>query len=229
MPLNEAMTDEPPHPGAGDLLDRWPLPDAPALAHELRAAYADPARGYHDVVHLAEVLARLDELRAAGVDFPDLPVRLAAWFHDSVYDGERDAEERSAAWAEDALVDLVSEEVRAEVARLVRLTETHRPASDDPAGCALSDADLAILAAPPARYAAYVAAVRAEYAHLDDETFRAGRRAVLAGLAAKPELFHTAVARERWEDAARANLTRELAELAPAEAHPEGAAVRQVG
>lgn len=209
-----AMTDEPPHPEPADLLARWPLPDAPALAAELHAAYADPARGYHDVVHLTEVLDRLEELRAAGVAYPELPVRLAAWFHDSVYDGERDAEERSAAWAEDALVGLVADEVRSEVARLVRLTETHRPEADDAAGCALSDADLAILAAPPARYAAYVAAVRAEYAHLDDATFRAGRRAVLEGLAAKPELFHTPVARARWEDAARANLTRELAELA---------------
>lgn len=210
------MTDDPPHPEPADLLDRWPLPDAPALAAELYAAYADPARGYHDVVHLGEVLDRLEELRSAGVDFPDLAVRLAAWFHDSVYDGERDAEERSAAWAEDALVDLVPDEVRHEVARLVRLTETHRPEDDDAAGCALSDADLAILAAPPPRYAAYVAAVRREYAHLDDATFRAGRRAVLEGLDAKPQLFHTPAARARWEEAARTNLTRELTELTPA-------------
>ena len=111
----------------------------------------------------------------------------------------------------------------------MRLTETHRPEADDAAGCALSDADLAILAAPPARYAAYVAAVRAEYAHLDDTTFRAGRRAVLAGLAAKPELFHTPVARARWEEAARANLTRELAELAELVDEPDGADARHAG
>jgi predicted metal-dependent HD superfamily phosphohydrolase len=196
-----------------DLSDRWPLPDSPALRDELLAAYADPARGYHDTQHLTEVLDRLDELAAAGTPYDVAPVLLAAWFHDAVYDGERDAEERSAAWAEDALPGLVAPEVVAEVVRLVRITETHRPVDDDSSGCALSDADLAILAAPADRYASYTAAVRREYARLDDEVFRAGRAQVLGALAEKRPLFHTAYARERWEAPARANLERELAAL----------------
>jgi len=101
----------------------------------------------------------------------------------------------------------------AEVARLVRLTETHRPDNSDPNGCALSDADLGILAAPAERYATYVAAVRAEYAHLDDATFTAGRRAVLSDLLTKPRLFHTTYAFDHWETAARANASAELAVL----------------
>jgi predicted metal-dependent HD superfamily phosphohydrolase len=101
----------------------------------------------------------------------------------------------------------------AEVARLVRLTETHRPADDDANGCALSDADLAILAAPPERYEEYAADVRREYAHVPDDEFRAGRAAILRDLLAKPNLFHTAYAREHWEAPARANVARELAAL----------------
>ena len=100
------------------------------------------------------------------------------------------------------------------MARLVRLTETHQPDDADPNGCALSDADLAILAAPQDRYDEYVAAVRREYAHLPDDVFDAGRAAVLGALAGKPHLFHTAYAREHWEAPARANLERELAALA---------------
>ncbi len=196
-----------------DLADHWPLPDAADLRDLVVAAYADPARGYHDTEHLASVLARLDELAAAGVGFDRLPVLLAAWFHDAVYDGERDAEERSAAWAEDALPAHLDPAVVAEVARLVRLTETHDPAAGDRNGCALSDADLAILASPREQYDAYAAAVRVEYAHLDEETFRQGRAAVLAQLAAKPRLFRTDYASVRWEDPARANLERELAAL----------------
>ena len=196
-----------------DPADHWPLSDAPELREELRAAYADPSRGYHDEQHLTEVLRRLVELAEAGVAYDPAPVLLAAWFHDAVYDGERDAEERSAAWAEHALADLVDAAVVAEVARLVRLTETHDPADDDVNGCALSDADLAILAAPAERYDAYSAAVRVEYAHLDDATFRTGRAQVLQGLAGKERLYRTAYARERWEHPARANLARELAGL----------------
>ena len=93
------------------------------------------------------------------------------------------------------------------------MTETHEPAEDDVAGCALSDADLAILAAPATRYAAYVRSVREEYAHLDEDAFALGRAQVLEHLAEKPTLFHTEPARAAWESAARANLASELGDL----------------
>jgi predicted metal-dependent HD superfamily phosphohydrolase len=192
-----------------DPAERWPLTDLPEVRDALLAAYADPGRGYHDSRHLTEVLDRLDEL-APGVPFDRTVVALAAWFHDAVYDGERDAEERSAVWAEEALAGTPYAD---EVARLVRLTETHDAAADDPAGQALCDADLAILASAPERYDAYVAGVRREFAHLSGADFAAGRTAVLHGLAGRGALFHTAYGRRHWEPAARANLARELGSL----------------
>lgn len=188
------------------LEDRWPLPDAEDVRDALLAAYAHPSRGYHDTLHLTEVLDRLDELPGGDA----VAVRLAAWFHDGVYDGQPGAEERSAQWAERVLPAAYAEEV----ARLVRMTAHHRPADDDAGGCALSDADLAILAAPRERYETYAAGVGADFAHVPDADFRAGRRAVLQDLAGKPHLFHSARARELWELAARANLEREISELA---------------
>ena len=195
------------------LIAAWPLADGHAVRDSLVDAYADPTRGYHDTQHLAEVLARLDELAEHGTAFDRVPVQLAAWFHDAIYDGERDAEERSAAWAEDALTDLADPAVVAEAARLVRMTETHRPDSSDANGCALSDGDLAILAAPPQRYDDYVVNVRREYSHLPDDVFDAGRASVLRDLLAKPRLFHTPYALAHWEDAARANMEAELTRL----------------
>jgi predicted metal-dependent HD superfamily phosphohydrolase len=142
-------------------------------------------------------------------------VLLAAWFHDAVHDGDAAAEDRSAAWAEHELPALgLGDETVAEVARLVRLTETHRPADDDANGCVLSDADLAILAASSQRYAEYAADVRREYAHVPDEVFRTGRAAILRDLLAKPHLFHTTWARTHWESPARANVEAELVRLA---------------
>jgi len=197
----------------GSPADHWPLTTGNEVRDELLQAYADPTRGYHDTRHLTEVLNRLAELAEHDTPFERTPVLLAAWFHDAVYDGERDAEERSASWAEDDLPAHTDPATVAETARLVRLTETHRPADDDANGCALSDADLGILAAPADRYAEYVSAVRAEYAHLPDEVFAKGRRDVLTDLLGKPHLFHTAYGREAWEDAARSNVEDELARL----------------
>ncbi len=189
------------------LAARWPLPEAHDLRDELLRAWDRP--GYHDLLHLAEVLDRLEKLAAGGVEVDPTTVALAAWFHDAVYDGADDDEEQSARWAERALPDPLA----GEVARLVRMTIEHRPAVDDLAGCALSDADLGILAAPVERYDAYVGGVRADFAHVGDDDFRAGRRAVLEDLVAREQLFRTPRARELWEERARVNLERELVTL----------------
>ncbi|MDF9717747.1 hypothetical protein INN71_17605 [Nocardioides sp. ChNu-153] len=184
----------------------WPLPHRADLRDRLLAAYAD-GRGYHDVRHLTEVLERLAELGWAE----DRVVTLAAWFHDAVYDGRPGAEERSAQLAES---ELAGEDVdHHEVARLVRVTADHTTAPGDARGAALCDADLAILAAPAARYAAYVAGVRREYAAVADADFRRGRLAVLEDLAGRPHLFRTAYAREHWEASARRNLAAEIRDL----------------
>lgn len=185
----------------------WPLPDRPDLRDRLLAAYAAPTRGYHDVLHLTEVLDRLDDLGAST----DVEVVLAAWFHDAVYDGHPGAEERSAVLAEKELADAPVD--AAEVARLVRVTADHRPAPGDTRGALLCDADLAILASTPERYAAYTAGVRREYQHVSDQDFAAGRAQVLRDLLAVPSLFRTPLGRERWEAAARSNVGTELARL----------------
>ncbi|HET8604820.1 MAG TPA: hypothetical protein VFM09_12890 [Marmoricola sp.] len=194
-----------------DLARWWPLPDRDDLRERLCAAYDDPARGYHDLRHLAEVLQRIDELVPAGHPTRDA-LLLAAWFHDAVYEGSmaEDNEERSARLAERELAGTPHVD---EVARLVRLTAGHRPADDDLDGQLLCDADLAILAAGPERYDDYTAGVRAEYAAVPERAFREGRRLVLEDLLAKDTLFHTPAARERWEDRARANVLAEIEEL----------------
>lgn len=201
-------------PGARELAQAWPLAASAVgrrVRDELLAAYGAPGRGYHDQRHLGEVLTRLDELTEAGEAFDTVPVQLAAWFHDAVYAGAPDDEERSARLAATELDRAgVPAGVVAEVVRLVLVTAEHRPDEGDVNGAALSDADLAILAAAPGRYAAYLTDVRREYAHLSDDAFAAGRRGVLRRLAEKPSLFHTETARRRWEPAARANLAREL-------------------
>ncbi|MFC4494526.1 hypothetical protein ACFPA8_10325 [Streptomyces ovatisporus] len=179
---------------------------------DLIARWSEPQRHYHDVGHLLAVLDRVDELapHTPGADADT--ARLAAWFHDAVYRPDRsENEERSARLALRALLEAGVGRARTEeVVRLVRLTVTHDPEPGDDDGELLCDADLAVLAGPPARYAEYAAAVRREYAFVPEERFRAGRAGVLRQLLGLPRLFRTTYAQERWENAARRNLTTEL-------------------
>ncbi|MFD3542146.1 hypothetical protein ACFWUQ_21995 [Streptomyces sp. NPDC058662] len=189
--------------------------DTAPYADRLLAAWAEPQRRYHTTAHLADVLARIDVLAPHAAD--PAAVELAAWFHDAVYRPDRsENEERSAALAERALPELGVDAARtAEVARLVRLTVTHDPAPGDTDGEVLCDADLAVLAGAPQAYAAYAAAVRAEYGFVPDEDFRTGRAAVLRQLLDLPRLFRTPYGTAHWEAPARANLAAELAALSP--------------
>ena len=198
------------------LLEPWvealgPGQKVRAAGRDLLVRWAEPHRRYHDLRHLAEVLAALRMLD------PDGPatVLCAAYWHDAVYDpAAADNEQRSALLAADAMGGLgAAPPDIAEVVRLVLLTATHRPEPADDAGALLCDADLAVLGSAPERYLQYAADVREEYAHLGDEAFRRGRAAVLRGLADRTSLFTTASGRRRWERPARENLRAELARL----------------
>ncbi|WP_458244468.1 HD domain-containing protein [Streptomyces sp. MAI_2237] len=191
-------------------------PDPVPYADNLLSRWQEPQRRYHTLAHLVAVLDHVDTLQEYADD-PDA-VRLAAWFHDSVYLPDRsENEERSARLAERALPEAgVPADTAAEVARLVRLTVTHDPADDDRDGQVLCDADLAILASPPTAYAAYTAAVREEYHFVPSDAFRAGRADVLRRLLALPRLFRTPYGQEKWEATARYNLSAELEILSTA-------------
>lgn len=172
--------------------------------------WREPHRRYHTVAHLTAMLS-IVESHAAVV-----PVRLAVWYHDAVYDPRAagDANERaSAALASTELATLgLPAPVVAEVHRLVLLTATHAAEPGDGNAALLCDADLAILASPPGDYDAYARAVREEYAHVPDDAFRVGRAAVLDALLSLPRLYRL---HPEWEEPARTNLARELAVLRP--------------
>jgi predicted metal-dependent HD superfamily phosphohydrolase len=186
--------------------------DVGATGRSVLARWDEPHRRYHTLTHLRGVLAGVDELASYATDTD--AVRLAAWYHDAVYAGRSDDEERSARLAEADLAALgLSPELVAEVARLVRMTVTHDPAPDDRNGAVLSDADLATLASPRMEYMTNGDAVRAEYTRVSDREFAAGRAPMIEALLAAPALYRTPLARERWEQAARENLAAELAML----------------
>ena len=189
------------------------------------ARYAEPHRRYHATEHLAAVLGRITEFAAAAHDL--FLVRLAAFYHDAIYDipiRELTNEEASARLSirELSRAGLEVEDLN-EVARLVRLTATHVPGSRDPNGELLCDADLAVLGGTPQAYARYVEQVTEEYAIVPRLDFVRGRFQVLRNLAGR-DIFRTARGRA-LNERARFNLVAEcrtlVAELLAAGVSPD--------
>jgi predicted metal-dependent HD superfamily phosphohydrolase len=181
---------------------------------ELLARYREPQRQYHGLAHILRVLRTLDELLADVSTDDPAAVRLAAWYHDAIYDpraAEGMNEAASAELAARVLPTLGQPDERvAAVVRLVEATTRHDPDRADEA--VLCDADLAVLATDPGSYSAYANGVRTEYGHLTNEEWRQGRAAVLRALLGRTVLFHTPPMARR-DRAARANMTAELASL----------------
>jgi predicted metal-dependent HD superfamily phosphohydrolase len=186
----------------------------------LLSRWSEPSRHYHNARHLADVLAHVDEL-AEEAHEPDL-VRLAAWYHGAIFDAaERvlqtrhggEDERASAVLARRELSNLgLPERAVSRVADLVTALDRHLPKPGDDDCAVLSDADLAMLAAEPQRYRAYLADIRAEYAHVPEEEFARTRVAILQHLRQRPRLFSSPLGR-LWEEPARQNLDAEFQRL----------------
>ena len=93
----------------------------------------------------------------------------------------------------------------------VKSSHAHGPANGDLAH--FLDADLMILAAPPATYAEYARKVRLEYAHVPTAQFAAARAEVLSAYLAADCIYLTPEAADEYEAVARANLTAEIVRL----------------
>jgi len=175
---------------------------------ELIAAYTAPGRHYHNLQHIEDCLGAL-----AGVDLSSAEREIlteAIWWHDVVYDATRsDNEELSARLAEQH----VRSDLAQEVGRLIRLTKSHQVEPGDRLGAILISIDLSILGAEPARYDAYAAAIRKEYAHVEENDYHNGRSRVLSQFAARPVIFPDAAFAGTYDRQARENLARELASL----------------
>jgi predicted metal-dependent HD superfamily phosphohydrolase len=187
--------------------------DALVRAH---AAYGSPGRHYHSWEH---VLACVEHLRSVSCENPRA-IFLALVFHDAIYvAGASDNEERSARLAHDVLAaeaSLDGAELAA-VERMILSTKHHLAHVDVVSGdeATLLDIDLSILAAPRESYARYARAIRNEWvpSAASDPAFRIGRLAFLCDMLAAPHVYLTSIARQRWEQAARANMTWEIGEL----------------
>lgn len=180
----------------------------------LMRAYGEPHRHYHTLSHIADLLQLLD--KHGGIADGDA-VTLAIFFHDAVYDPMRqDNEAASATLARKQLMLLgFPQQLTAKVERYILATQhgASVPAARDADLHVLLDLDLSVVAAAPDHYRAYAQAIRHEYASIPDALYQPGRRRVLEGFLARPEIYLTERLRALWEASARQNLASEIAML----------------
>ena len=202
------------------------VPVAPTARDEVIALMSARDRHYHDINHLAQLWHHL-LLYGIGRTVTEAPwQRLIAStiaFHDAIYDPtRRDNETRSADLWRDASPVLEPWEVEW-VAGTILATADHLGAvpelGKDPEAWAarlwVLDLDLSPLAATDGGFDANTAKLRAEYAHLDDAAWNAGRLGFLRTLSRWPLFFRTPVLAAAFEAKARANMARELAGAEP--------------
>ncbi len=166
---------------------------------ELTRRYTDPARSYHNLDHIARMLA------TGGTSLSDAQT-LAVWFHDAVYEpGSGSNEEDSAALAAEMLAGRIGGEVIDEVCGIILDTKSHVPTRES--SKRVIDLDLMGLADPWPAFAETYRAVMAEFVPnaCDEATFIAGNREVFAGFLARERIFHTDWGRP-FEAPARRNL-----------------------
>lgn len=205
--------------GAVDWDRRWnmlwrglELGAPPVGAAAILARWSERHRAYHTVQHLAECLRWLDRVRADAV--APGAVELAVWYHDLVYRPLRGGNEEAS--AEVAIGHLAaagaSPGFRHVVHRLI-LATAHRAPPEPGDAALLVDIDLAILGAPPERFAEYERQIRREYRRVPDRAFRAARARVLGGFRDRARIYATPRFASWLEAAARRNLDAAVAAL----------------
>jgi predicted metal-dependent HD superfamily phosphohydrolase len=179
---------------------------AEAVYADLKRHYAEPARHYHTLRHIRRCLREFDWARGA-VPRPDA-VELAVWCHDVIYvPGARDNEARSAEWFRRWADGRIAFGER--VCEMI-LATTHNDMSTELDDRFAADIDLAVLGDERPRFRQNGARLRAERPDLDDRTYDAYERALLARFLARPRIYQTDVFFARCEARARANLTWRL-------------------
>lgn len=180
---------------------------------DLADFYEGDGRYYHNLHHIQNVLETVELLSPYAQDLP--AIQLAAWFHDAIYDVQRnDNEARSADYAADVLQALgLPAATIAKVAALIRATKHNRACPGDTDCQIILDADLATFASDWETQEAIERAIRQEYAFVPEAAYRQGRQAILQNFLQRDRIYYTEPMYREREAAARENIERSIAAL----------------
>jgi predicted metal-dependent HD superfamily phosphohydrolase len=203
-----------------ELHDQWitdcqNAPGAALALSRLLDRYNEPHRRYHDVRHVTAVVQRVTSL-VQGMFLTETEIsdlRLAAWFHDVIYEPsahDNEAQSTKHASAELGSLGIPSRRTK-RIGALINMTAGHVPS--DTGAAVLLDADLWTLGGSEHDYFVYGGLIREEYSAVSDAQWLIGRARFINTFLGRPRIFHTDTGFAQQESPARHNLALELERL----------------
>jgi predicted metal-dependent HD superfamily phosphohydrolase len=191
-------------------VDRSLQPEIELLFGLLVKEYSKPDRRYHNLNHINHVLTTIDRFKLELHD--PVAVKLAAWFHDFVYNPQAsDNEVQSAELAKELLAAVnISSATIDRIQQLILATQGHQIDSHDADRSIFLDADLAILGTDPTQYQDYARSIRQEYSWVSDTAYQLGRTKVLESFLQRDRLYYTDLLFNELESLARINMQQEI-------------------
>ena len=188
-----------------------PSPPAGAVYAELARLLDGPDRRFHNSSHIADCLARFDEVTALLHDRD--AVEMGIWFHDAIYVPGDPTNERRSAQLFLSLSEGARPLFRRRVCALIMTTKRAVAARGNDRKF-IDDIDLAGFGASWEEFMRHGDLLREEFAAQSDPEYYRGLAAFLAVLRGRPHFFGTDYYRTRYEPKARDNLDRLRASLA---------------
>lgn len=203
---------------ATDIYTIWSATFEKALFKDLKQCfsivtehYANPNRHYHNLNHIENLIAQIQQL-SLSTDDNAILINVAL-FHDVIYKaGRKDNESKSAEFAAYWLSKLNLGPIESLlICNIIRATNTHQ--SSDFLTRLFLDIDLSILGVNEEAYQEYTFQIRKEHNQIPNSLYKIGRKRFLKQMLSREVIFATHEYFEAFENNARKNLKNELINL----------------
>ncbi|KRY38135.1 hypothetical protein T01_9792 [Trichinella spiralis] len=176
-------------------------------------AYNHPLRQYHTLKRIWQLFKYYDQCRHLLSNAK--AVAFSIFFHNICYNPNSNSNEQESAVIfqefadeahyEDAIFDMIVHKnlQKADSLSMFKMEDAYY----------FYDIELAILGSSSSDYADYKSQTRQEYSRMSDEAYRTKRLSVLKTFLQIPNIFHTKLFSEKFEQNARKNICGEVEEL----------------
>jgi predicted metal-dependent HD superfamily phosphohydrolase len=183
--------------------------DGQGLSQLICSHYTASNRHYHTLQHLQECLDLFESVMVLAT-YP-AEVEMALWFHDAIYNPtSQDNEAQSAQWASAELSKAGVSPAKIDRIHSLIMATCHTTLPQTIDECLLVDIDLAILAAPVARFDEYEQQIRAEYHFVPEPIFNQKRQEILQGFLDRSTIYSTKYFQDKLELRAGYNIRRSI-------------------